>query len=138
MTTNNRTLARRSTLGRSTKKAAPEAQCCEATNAGLIEIQIEYRNVTDLVLDPRNPRQHSQSQVNQIADSIREFGFVMPSRSSQCACRASLLSAIRSAFSCAFDRCLISSGAVGIKLSLRLEPLENGNIRGGGRRLSAI
>jgi DNA modification methylase len=49
-----------------------------ATNAGLIEIQIQYRAVGDLVLDPRNPRQHSQRQVNQIADSIREFGFLMP------------------------------------------------------------
>jgi ParB-like chromosome segregation protein Spo0J len=48
------------------------------TNAGLVEIQIRYRPVGDLVLDPRNPRQHSQSQVNLIADSIREFGFVMP------------------------------------------------------------
>ena len=49
-----------------------------ATNAGLVEIQIQYRAVEDIVLDSRNPRQHSQSQVNQIADSIREFGFVMP------------------------------------------------------------
>jgi DNA modification methylase len=49
-----------------------------ATNAGLIEIQIEHRAVGDLALDPRNPRQHSQRQINQIADSIREFGFVMP------------------------------------------------------------
>jgi DNA modification methylase len=49
-----------------------------ATNAGLIEVQIEYRAVTELVLDSRNPRQHSQRQVNQLADSIREFGFVMP------------------------------------------------------------
>jgi DNA modification methylase len=49
-----------------------------ATNAGLIEIQIQYRSVGDLALDPRNPRQHSQRQVNQIADSIREFGFLMP------------------------------------------------------------
>ncbi|WP_284270711.1 ParB N-terminal domain-containing protein, partial [Bradyrhizobium iriomotense] len=48
------------------------------TNAGLVEIQIQYRPVGDLVLDPRNPRQHSQTQVNLIADSIREFGFVMP------------------------------------------------------------
>jgi DNA modification methylase len=48
------------------------------TNAGLIEIQIQYRAVEDLALDPRNPRQHSQRQVNQIADSIREFGFVVP------------------------------------------------------------
>jgi DNA modification methylase len=49
-----------------------------ASNAGLIEIQIEHRAVADLVLDARNPRQHSQRQVTQLADSIREFGFVMP------------------------------------------------------------
>src|SRR5258707_13192276 len=61
-----------------TAKAAPGARCNAATNAGLIEFQIQYRAVADLVLDPRNPRQHSQNQVNQIADSIREFGFVMP------------------------------------------------------------
>ena len=78
MTTNNRTFADRSTSGRSTRKAAPEAQCNGATNAGLIEIQIQYRALGDIVLDSRNPRQHSQRQVNQIADSIREFGFVMP------------------------------------------------------------
>src|ERR1700733_7220030 len=49
-----------------------------ATNAGLIELQIQYRPVGDLALDPRNPRQHSQRQVDQIADSIREFGFIIP------------------------------------------------------------
>lgn len=49
-----------------------------ASNAGLVEVQIEYRAVANLVLDSRNPRQHSQSQVNQLADSICEFGFVMP------------------------------------------------------------
>ena len=49
-----------------------------ATNAGLIEVQIEYRAVTELILDSRNPRQHSQHQIDQLADSIREFGFVMP------------------------------------------------------------
>jgi DNA modification methylase len=48
------------------------------TNAGLVEIQIQYRALEDLILDSRNPRQHPESQVNQIADSIREFGFVMP------------------------------------------------------------
>src|SRR6202035_2846493 len=47
-------------------------------NAGLIEIHIQYRAVGDLALDPRNPRQHSQRQITQIADSIREFGFLMP------------------------------------------------------------
>jgi DNA modification methylase len=49
-----------------------------ATNAGVIKIQVQDRAVADLALDPRNPRQHSQRQVNQIADSIREFGFVAP------------------------------------------------------------
>src|ERR1700722_5738055 len=49
-----------------------------ATNAGLIEVQIEYRAVAEFILDSRNPRQHSQRQINQLADSIREFGFVMP------------------------------------------------------------
>ncbi len=59
-------------------KAASTIRRNVATNAGLIEIQIQYRAVGDLVLDPRNPRQHSQRQINQIADSIREFGFLMP------------------------------------------------------------
>jgi DNA modification methylase len=49
-----------------------------ATNAGLVEIQIEYRAVVALSLDSRNPRQHSRRQVDQLSDSIREFGFVMP------------------------------------------------------------
>jgi DNA modification methylase len=48
------------------------------TNAGLVELKIEHRAVAELILDSRNPRQHSQRQVNQLADSIREFGFVMP------------------------------------------------------------
>jgi hypothetical protein len=57
---------------------APSARLRPATNAGLVEIQIEYRSVGDLLLDARNPRQHSQKQINQIADSVREFGFIMP------------------------------------------------------------
>jgi DNA modification methylase len=59
-------------------KAALRSRRNVTTNAGLIEIQIQYRSVGDLALDPRNPRQHSQRQVDQIADSIREFGFIMP------------------------------------------------------------
>jgi ParB-like chromosome segregation protein Spo0J len=50
----------------------------QATNAGLVDIQIEYRSLADLLLDKRNPRQHPHRQINQLADSIREFGFVMP------------------------------------------------------------
>jgi hypothetical protein len=33
-----------------------------ATNAGLIEVQIEYRAVAELILDSRNPRQHSSAK----------------------------------------------------------------------------
>ena len=59
-------------------KAASKPKHNAATNAGLIDLQIEYRAIGDVALDLRNPRQHSQRQVNQLADSIREFGFVMP------------------------------------------------------------
>jgi len=62
----------------SQRSAKAAARRNAMANAGLVELQIQYRAVEDLVLDPRNPRQHSQSQVNQIADSICEFGFVMP------------------------------------------------------------
>ena len=46
-----------------------------ATNAGLIDVRIEYRAVAELVLDKRNPRQHPQKQVNQLADSIGSLVF---------------------------------------------------------------
>jgi hypothetical protein len=35
-----------------------------ATNAGLVDIQIEYRSLADLLLDKRNPRQHPQRQID--------------------------------------------------------------------------
>lgn len=47
-------------------------------NVGTVKLLIEYFNLRDLVFDQRNPRQHSPKQVKQIADSIREFGFVAP------------------------------------------------------------
>ena len=78
MTTPEQKSAGRRALGHGTGTAASVARCNAASNAGLIEIQIQYRPVGDLVLNSRNPRQHSQNQVNRIADSIREFGFVMP------------------------------------------------------------
>jgi DNA modification methylase len=64
----------------STKIARSSSKFCppKDTNAGLTDLQIEYRNVVDLVLDSRNPRQHSQQQISQISDSIREFGFCSP------------------------------------------------------------
>ena len=61
-------------------KTASKARGNAGSNAGLIEVHIEYRAVGDLVLDPRNPRQHSLSQIDQIADSIREFIGVLTRR----------------------------------------------------------
>jgi DNA modification methylase len=63
---------------RSKGEPKPSSAIQRPNNAGLIKIAVEYRPVADLVLDPRNPRQHSQRQIDQIADSIREFDFVMP------------------------------------------------------------
>ena len=37
-----------------------------------------YRPIADLKLDPKNPRLHSDRQVNQIAHSIEAFGFNVP------------------------------------------------------------
>ena len=42
-----------------------------ATNAGLVDIQIEYRSLADLLLDKRNPRQHPQRQIDQLAEFSR-------------------------------------------------------------------
>ncbi len=44
-------------------------------NGGL---QIIYRRLADLKLDPNNPRVHSERQIRQIAESIRSFGFNVP------------------------------------------------------------
>jgi len=39
-------------------------------------LSVVYRPIGDLKPDPKNPRKHSPKQVRQIANSIREFGFV--------------------------------------------------------------
>ena len=41
-------------------------------------IQIEYKNINDLIPYVNNTRTHSEEQVNQIASSIKEFGFTNP------------------------------------------------------------
>jgi ParB-like chromosome segregation protein Spo0J len=48
------------------------------TNIGTVHIEVRYRPIGGLTFNPRNPRQHSQKQVRQIADSIQEFGFIAP------------------------------------------------------------
>ena len=42
------------------------------------DLNIEYKSIGDLHVNPHNPRTHSQTQVSQIAKSIREFGFINP------------------------------------------------------------
>lgn len=41
-------------------------------------LRIEYSPVSDLRPDPRNARKHPKKQIDQIAQSITEFGFVNP------------------------------------------------------------
>ncbi|MFN4042261.1 MAG: site-specific DNA-methyltransferase [Brevundimonas sp.] len=41
-------------------------------------LAVEYVKLSDLRLDPNNPRTHSKKQVAQIAASMREFGMVNP------------------------------------------------------------
>jgi hypothetical protein len=41
-------------------------------------LKIEYRSVSDLVPYVRNARTHSDTQVGQIADSVKEFGWTNP------------------------------------------------------------
>jgi DNA modification methylase len=41
-------------------------------------LQISYRRVDELHLDPKNARLHQQKQVRQIAESIKAFGFNVP------------------------------------------------------------
>jgi hypothetical protein len=41
-------------------------------------VQVIYRLISELKLDPKNPRAHSPRQVRQIARSIDTFGFNVP------------------------------------------------------------
>jgi len=41
-------------------------------------LSVEYLSLSTLELDPRNPRQHSDRQIKQIARSIESFGFNVP------------------------------------------------------------
>jgi DNA methylase/ParB-like nuclease domain len=41
-------------------------------------LAVVYRPIAELKLDPKNPRRHSPRQINQIARSIKSFGFITP------------------------------------------------------------
>jgi len=59
-----------------TKHIPPsDAICGNTSNA---RVQVEYRPVADLTLNPKNARLHSARQIKQIAESISAFGFVAP------------------------------------------------------------
>ena len=49
-----------------------------ALGAAVGGLSIDYRPILELKPDPKNPRKHSPKQIRQIADSIRQFGFVCP------------------------------------------------------------
>ncbi len=42
------------------------------------QLRVVYRPISELKLDPNNPRVHSPKQLRQIALSIETFGFVVP------------------------------------------------------------
>jgi DNA modification methylase len=47
-------------------------------NSTPVRVEIEYVSLDNLVLDADNPRQHSRKQIKDLADGIREFGFLVP------------------------------------------------------------
>jgi DNA modification methylase len=59
------------------KKPAAGHLTRESDETGL-RIQVAYRPISELKLDPKNPRAHSPRQVRQIARSIETFGFIVP------------------------------------------------------------
>jgi DNA modification methylase len=59
-----------------TERAKPRAKAkIKQTNRG---IEVVYRSISELRVDPRNPRVHSKRQLRQIAQSIEAFGFNVP------------------------------------------------------------
>ncbi len=42
------------------------------------QLEVEYRPVGSLEIDPRNARVHSKKQIAELAESIKEFGFTQP------------------------------------------------------------
>lgn len=59
-----------------TTDSHPRDIAAEVAGTGLL-LSIVYRLIDDLKLDPKNPRSHSQKQIRQVANSIRQFGFVV-------------------------------------------------------------
>ena len=58
-----------------TKVKMPDRERQKPANS---QLTIQHRPIDGLRLDARNPREHSQKQIAQIAESIRAFGFNVP------------------------------------------------------------
>jgi ParB-like chromosome segregation protein Spo0J len=41
-------------------------------------LRVIYRLISELKINPKNPRTHSRRQIQQIARSLKAFGFVVP------------------------------------------------------------
>jgi DNA modification methylase len=59
-------------------KLLPDDRRNRLSNVRSIDVQVQNWPVKDIILDPQNPKQHSPKQVDQIADSMREFGALIP------------------------------------------------------------
>jgi ParB-like nuclease domain len=69
---------------KSTRLASPFGISCRAKGGWPDVTKLEpvfllkYVPTEDLRLNPKNPRQHSEKQIQQIANSIQTFGFSVP------------------------------------------------------------
>src|SRR4051794_31870343 len=54
------------------------AQVSQTNKVPSTPLRIVYRSIDQLQADPRNPRLHSEKQIQQIARSIEAFGFNVP------------------------------------------------------------
>jgi ParB-like chromosome segregation protein Spo0J len=48
------------------------------SEASRSRMSVVYRRIEELKPNPANPRRHSKKQIQQIADSIKTFGFIVP------------------------------------------------------------
>ena len=66
-------------MGKTKKTEAANSQHSSEKLATLNrKLAVEYRSISSLRPDPRNPRQHDERQIQQIARSIEVFGFNVP------------------------------------------------------------
>lgn len=55
-----------------------DKQLSQSTDQAGARVHVLYRPLSEVKLDPKNPRSHSPKQIRQIARSMETFGFVVP------------------------------------------------------------